>query len=169
MNPQALWNALKSDDGVVRGNLKSVSTLVLIIVLSMVLVFITTLIPSLSSIRRVDPRIAVFGSAYFLLIGLGFMFVEIGLIQRISVYLGHPIYGLAIGLFGIIISTGIGSLLSARISLLRGRRLLAWAAILGIYIALLPSGSPSSLTPLCRRRHRCAHWWPFRLSYPRAC
>jgi hypothetical protein len=108
----------------------------------MVLVFITTVIPSLSSIRRVEPRIAVFGSAYFLLIGLGFMFVEIGLIQRISVYLGHPIYGLAIGLFGIIVSTGIGSLLSARVSLLRGRRLLAWAAILGIYIAVLPYWFP---------------------------
>ena len=28
---------------------------------------------------------------YFLLIGLGFMFIEIGLIQRISVFMGHPI------------------------------------------------------------------------------
>jgi hypothetical protein len=137
-DPQALWNALKSDDGVVRGNLKAVSTLVLIIVLSMLLVFITILVPSLSSIRRVEPRIALLGSAYFLLIGLGFMFVEIALIQRISVYLGHPVYGLAIGLFGIIVSTGIGSLLSARVSLLRGTWLLAWAAILGIYLAVLP-------------------------------
>ena len=45
--------------------------------------------------------IAVLGSVYFVLIGLGFMFVEIGLIQRISIYLGHPVYGMAIGLFGI--------------------------------------------------------------------
>ena len=65
------------------------------------------------------------------------MFVEIGLIQRISVYLGHPVYGLAIGLFGIIVSTGIGSLLSAHVSLLRGERLLVWTTLLAIYIAAL--------------------------------
>jgi hypothetical protein len=99
-------------------------------------------VPSLPSIRQVDTRVATFGSAYFLLIGFGFMFVEIGLIQRISVYLGHPVYGLAIGLFGIIVSTGIGSLLSARVSLLSGGRLLAWSAILGLYIAALPYWFP---------------------------
>ena len=38
--------------------------------------------------RRASPCL---GSAYFLLIGLGFMFVEIGLIQRMSVFLGQPI------------------------------------------------------------------------------
>ena len=136
-DPRALWSALKSANGVVHGNFKAVATLALIIGLSMLLVFITILVPSVSSIRQVYPGLATFGSAYFLLIGFGFMFVEIGLIQRISVYLGHPVYGLAIGLFGIIVSTGIGSLLSARISLLRGDRLLAWTTLLAIYIAAL--------------------------------
>lgn len=136
-DPRALWSALKSADGVVHGNFKAVATLALITGLSMLLVVITILIPSVSSIRQVYPGLATFGSAYFLLIGFGFMFVEIGLIQRISVYLGHPVYGLAIGLFGIIVSTGIGSLLSARISLLRGDRLLAWTTLLAIYIAAL--------------------------------
>ena len=141
-NSRALLRALKSDAGVARGNVKATATLALIIVLSAVLVIVTILVPSLSSIRRVDPRIAVFGSAYFLLIGLGFMFVEIGLIQRISVYLGHPVYGLAVGLFGIIVSTGIGALLSPHASLLRGRRLLAWAVLLGLYVAALPYWFP---------------------------
>ena len=136
-DPRALWHALKSPAGVVHGNFTALATLALIIMLSIVLVFITILVPSLSSIRQVHPGVATFGSAYFLLIGFGFMFVEIGLIQRISVYLGHPVYGLAIGLFGIIISTGIGSLLSARVSLLRGERLLAWTTLLAIYIATL--------------------------------
>ena len=136
-DPQALWSALKSADGVVHGNFKALATLTLIITLSIVLVFITILVPSISSVRQVHPGVATFGSAYFLLIGFGFMFVEIGLIQRISVYLGHPVYGLAIGLFGIILSTGIGSLLSARVSLLRGERLLVWTTLLAIYIAAL--------------------------------
>ena len=88
---------MRADEGVVRGNFKAVSTLAIIIVLSLVLVFATMLIPSLPSLRHVELPTALLGSAYFLLIGLGFMFVEMGLIQRISVYLGHPIYGLAIG------------------------------------------------------------------------
>ena len=105
------------------------------------LVCATILVPSLPSLRQVELPIALLGSAYFLLIGLGFMFVEMGLIQRISVYLGHPIYGLAIGLFGIIVSTGFGSLLSSRISLLTGRRLLVWVGLTSIYIAILLIGS----------------------------
>jgi hypothetical protein len=146
MSPLALLNVLKSgpgsDPGVVKGNLKALATLALITALSTGLVFLTILVPSLPSIRQTDPRIAMFGSAYFLLIGLGFMLVEIGLIQRISVYLGHPVYGLAIGLFGIVASTGIGSLLSSRVSLLNGGRLLAWAAVLSIYVAALPYWFP---------------------------
>jgi hypothetical protein len=137
-DPKALLNALRSEDGVVRGNLKAVSTLGIIIVLSLALVFITILVPSLPSIRHVESRVALLGSAYFLLIGLGFMFVEMGLIQRISVYLGHPIYGLAIGLFGIIVSTGFGSLLSSRIPLLPAKRMLVWIGLLVMYIAVLP-------------------------------
>jgi hypothetical protein len=105
-------------------------------------VLITTIVPSLPSIRRVTPRIAVLGSVYFVLIGLGFMFVEIGLIQRISIYLGHPVYGMAIGLFGIIVSTGLGSLCSYRLSLLNGLRLQLWAGALGLYLILLPYWFP---------------------------
>jgi hypothetical protein len=76
-------------------------TLAVVVTLSTILVLITTILPSLPSIRGVTSRIVVLGSLYFVLIGLGFMFVEIGLIQRISIYLGHPVYGMAIGLFGI--------------------------------------------------------------------
>jgi len=141
-DPQSYLYAMKSDDGVVRGNLKAMSTLALIILMSVVLVLETMLIPSLPSVRRVSLGLAVYGSAYFLLIGLGFMFVEIGLIQRISVYLGHPIYGLAIGLFGIILSSGVGSLMSARIPLLRGVQILVWATVLGVYLLVLPYWFP---------------------------
>jgi hypothetical protein len=137
-DPKALLSAMRADEGVIRGNFKAISTLAIIIVLSLVLVFATILIPSLPSLRHVELPTALLGSAYFLLIGLGFMFVEMGLIQRISVYLGHPIYGLAIGLFGIIVSTGLGSLLSSRMSLLTGRRLIVWVGLLSIYIAALP-------------------------------
>ena len=141
-SPASLWIALNSIAGVANGNLLATVTVAVVIVLSAILVFISTVVPSLSSVRRVTPRLAVLGSLYFVLIGFGFMFVEIGLVQRISIYLGHPVYGLSIGLFGIIVSTGLGSLCAAHISLLPGVRIQLWAAILGLYLILLPYWFP---------------------------
>ena len=80
--------------------------------LSLGLALFTMIAPSVRSIRQVPGALGWLGTLYFALIGLGFMFVEIGIIQRVSLFLGHPVYGMAIGLFGIIVSTGIGSLAS---------------------------------------------------------
>lgn len=54
---------------------------------------------------------------YFGLIGLGFMCVEMGLLSRLNVLLGHPTLALAVLLGGIILFTGLGSLASARVRL----------------------------------------------------
>ena len=142
IDPASVWLALHLGYGVLHGNLVATITLAVVVALSTILVLITTIVPALPSIRRVTSRIAVLGSVYFVLIGFGFMFVEIGLIQRISVYLGHPVYGMAIGLFGIIVSTGLGSLCSSGISLLTGLRLQLWAGGLGLYLILLPYWFP---------------------------
>ena len=142
IDPASLRFARHLGHGILYGNLAATITLAVVVALSTILVLITTIVPSLPSIRRIKPRIAVLGSVYFVLIGLGFMFVEIGLIQRISIYLGHPVYGMAIALFGIIVSTGLGSLCSYRLSLLTGLRLQLWAGALGLYQILLPYWFP---------------------------
>jgi hypothetical protein len=46
---------------------------------------------------------------YFTLLGLGFLFVEIPLLQRFILYLGQPAYAFAIVLSVILISAGLGS------------------------------------------------------------
>jgi len=46
---------------------------------------------------------------YFSSIGLGFMLIEMSFMQRIGIYLGHPIYGLTVVLFALLFSCGIGS------------------------------------------------------------
>jgi hypothetical protein len=53
--------------------------------------------------------------AFFAAIGLGFLFVEIVLIQRFVLFLGFPTYALSIVLFSLLIFTGIGALLSERV------------------------------------------------------
>ena len=70
------------------------------------------------------------------------MLVEIGLIQRLSLFLGHPVYGLAVGLFAVILSTGVGSLISDRLPLSSPRRLVLWSGALTFYLGALPFWLP---------------------------
>jgi hypothetical protein len=52
--------------------------------------------------------------AYFGLIGLGYLFVEIPIFQSMILYLGQPTYALTIVLFSILLFSGVGSRLSRR-------------------------------------------------------
>ena len=53
---------------------------------------------------------------YFIGIGLGFMLAEMGMMQQLSIFLGQPIYSLAVVLAGLILFAGLGSLASDRIA-----------------------------------------------------
>jgi uncharacterized membrane protein YciS (DUF1049 family) len=53
---------------------------------------------------------------YFCGIGLGFMLVEIALLQRLIIFLGHPTYGLSVVLFAMLLSSGLGSWTTERIA-----------------------------------------------------
>jgi hypothetical protein len=145
LDPASIALANSRPDGIVRGNLLASVTLLMIVALSALLVVYTMLLPALPYLRQTSASLARAGTFYFLLIGLGFMFVEIGLIQRISIFLGHPVYGLAIGLFGIILSTGVGALFSERMPLSSNSRIVAWAGALGIYLILLPFWLPAAI------------------------
>lgn len=54
--------------------------------------------------------------AYFMLIGFGFIMVEIPLIQRFTLFLGHPIYSLAVVLFSLLLFSSLGSFFTRRVS-----------------------------------------------------
>ena len=47
---------------------------------------------------------------YFSGIGMGFMLIEISQMQRLMVFLGHPVYGLGVVLVSILIFSGLGSI-----------------------------------------------------------
>lgn len=51
---------------------------------------------------------------YFFAIGAGYMLVEMSQIQRLTLYLGHPVYGLSVVLFALLLSTGLGSFMSQK-------------------------------------------------------
>jgi hypothetical protein len=142
----SIAQASKAQDGVIYGNLLATRTIANIVVISALLVLLVILLPSLPSLRQTKPRLAGLGTAYFALVGLGFMFVEISLIQRVSLFLGHPVYGLAVALFGIILSTGLGSLLSERVGLGRAWKLMAWASMLPLLLVSLTVFFPALTT-----------------------
>ncbi|UCG53241.1 MAG: hypothetical protein JSW58_06720 [Candidatus Latescibacterota bacterium] len=119
-----LRHAFGPQRGVLRGNI--IATLSLFALLISLAIFtVLTIVVPLALRRRfgvdTDVRATTLwsGALYFALIGAGFMFVEIALIQRLTIFLGHPVYALGILLFTLIASTGIGSLLSERLSLTR--------------------------------------------------
>ena len=59
--------------------------------------------------------IPVLPAVYFGGIGVGFMAIEMGMIQRYIVFLGHPTYALSVVLFALLLGSGVGSALSDRL------------------------------------------------------
>ena len=54
--------------------------------------------------------------AFFGAIGTGFMLIEVSMLQRLIVFLGHPVYSLSVILFVLLLAGGLGSYLSTRIA-----------------------------------------------------
>src|SRR5439155_15321335 len=52
--------------------------------------------------------------SFFAFIGLGFLVLEIVLIQRFVLFLGFPTYALSVVLFALLVFTGLGALASSR-------------------------------------------------------
>ena len=66
--------------------------------------------------RRVREAHSVRLMIYFASIGLAFMMVEIGQLERLIVFLGHPIYGLTVVLFVLLTASSCGSFCSYRMA-----------------------------------------------------
>jgi hypothetical protein len=82
---------------------------------------------------------------FFAAIGLGFLLLEVALIQRFVLFLGFPTYALSVVLFALLVFTGLGSLLSTRAA--DPRRSLLGA--LGVACVLI-GASAYGLQPLLR-------------------
>lgn len=51
---------------------------------------------------------------YFFALGIGFIFVEISLIQKYILFIGYPVYSVATIIFSLLIAAGVGSYVSGR-------------------------------------------------------
>ena len=91
---------------------------------------------------------------YFSAIGMAFMLIEISQMQRLMVFLGHPVYGLGVVLFTILIFSGIGSatvgaLCPASGTVIgRGIALLATLAVAGLLTPLVTTWARAEATDM---------------------
>ena len=75
---------------------------------------------------------------YFAGLGLGFLWVEIPLLQRFILYLDQPTYAFATVLFGVLVWSGVGSLASDRLRVPMAAAVSAVAALSALYAFGLP-------------------------------
>jgi spermidine synthase len=125
--------------GVIQGNIIATITLLTLMASLLLLTIVTILIPLALGQRfksKDDRKSKRFwaGAIYFSLIGTGFICIEIALLQKLSIFLGHPIYALGIILFTILLSTGIGSLVSEKLPLTKSPWLLLFPVITAIAV-----------------------------------
>ena len=128
--------------GVFVGSLIATLTLAMLVVISVALVAATIVVPLRPTVKQAGWQLIVGGTCYFALIGVGFMMVEIALLQRMSVFLGHPIYALSVVLFSLILWTGFGSMASEGVRLDGAGKLLAWSVVSAAYLSALPFWLP---------------------------
>lgn len=131
--PFAIFRLISKDNAsAMLGHAKAVLNLYIIILFSLAMVAGAIIWPLRDAVKSLNKRFVTGGTAWFALIGAGFMFIEIALLQRLSVYLGHPAYALGIVLFSLVLSTGIGSLICDRLPLDTPRARNAWAVLTAI-------------------------------------
>jgi hypothetical protein len=91
-----------------------------------------------SAVKPTRAAIPLF--VYFIGIGAGFMLIEMAQMQRLNIFLGHPTHALSTVLFTLLLSSGLGSALSAT----RWFTARPWLA-LGLLVLALAAGG--ALTP----------------------
>lgn len=119
------------------------SALVTLMIISISLVAMFVVLPLAISSDRPGAGWAGW-LTYFAALGGGFMLLEVALLQRFVLLLGHPVYSLTVTLFSLLLGTGLGSLISRRVPDERVKRatvraLLAAAAVAVSVALLLPA------------------------------
>jgi len=108
-----------------------VAVLAMLLVISIVAVLAFLILPLLLSKANRNRPTALL---YFVAVGLGYILVEVTLIQRFVLFLGHPTYALTVVIFLMLLSSGAGSVFS-RMCLRDVRQL--WIPLAAVVVALL--------------------------------
>ncbi len=107
-----LRDALQSElwrQGDMSFNMKAVFSLLALLAVVVLLTVACIVVPLAMTTRRAELAGSTALFVFFGAIGVGFMLVEISQMQRLIVFLGHPVYGFSVVLFSLLLSSGVGS------------------------------------------------------------
>jgi hypothetical protein len=107
-----------------------------LIIISFLLVVLFFVLPPLVYAKRAS----VTAMGYFAFLGVGFMFVEIPLLQKFMLFLGHPTYSLSVVLFSLLVSGGIGSYVTNYLSLKKVQIVMGYLmGVILLYVVIFPA------------------------------
>jgi len=130
-----LWDFVRfrpSED--VKINLGVMMLFVSLAVSAVATVLVLALPPWLLGTQLPRERSALLHLLYFFAVGVGFIMVEVGLIQKFVLLLGSPTYSLTVVVFSLLVSSGLGSYASGHLIGGDDRRL---ARLLGLVVAVV--------------------------------
>jgi hypothetical protein len=87
--------------------LVAISIVATLIILSLPPLVLRTSLPTAPGAKR--------ALLYFLSIGAGYILIQVALIQKFVLFLGHPTYALTVIIFSMLLSSGLGSFVSKRL------------------------------------------------------
>lgn len=102
------------EQGIMSFNMRAVVILGYLLLLVTVLTLSCIVLPLMFKARAEITRGSFAFILFFCCIGFGFMLFEIAQMQRLNLFLGHPVYGLSVVLFSLLISCGGGSYFADR-------------------------------------------------------
>jgi hypothetical protein len=101
------WTQIVQSQNIIRDPLVVMCSLFLTIG---ALTIICILLPLTAPLTKADIKDSLPLVIYFSSLGIGFMMIEVSQMERLTIFLGHPIFGLTIVLFTLLLSSGLGSL-----------------------------------------------------------
>jgi hypothetical protein len=106
----------------------------MLLIISILAVLAFLILPlALHRHRQNVPKTGVLALLYFITVGFGFILVEISLIQRFVLFLGHPTYALTVVVFLLLLSSGAGSV-AARHRITNGGKVLPLLGLISAFI-----------------------------------
>jgi hypothetical protein len=139
----AFYGRLKDQYGEGAHIFLEVSYVMLLVALSeaillAVILILLPLAPGIKALRQSGGKVPTFG--YFSALGLGFMLLEMGFVQKLVLYLANPIYSAAVVIASFLVFAGLGSQFSRSWRMPPSRVVLSAVAVIIIMAVLFLVG-----------------------------
>ncbi len=118
VQPRDIWNfvATASHESADYKINRAVPLLFSVVAVSLLATAVILVLPRLLLGSRLPTEKNVFGFLfYFLFIGAGYILIQVALIQKFVLFLGHPTYALTVIIFSMLVASGMGSFFSRRV------------------------------------------------------